>query len=181
MRRVILLAMGLLLVGAGAAYTAGSPNAKLAAEDRVWGGGQFGPGCSLEGSFCIGDPRNFAVDAHAQNDGSAAVGNSAYGGETSRTVTCVRVQGNTAVIGGVITAGAALGAGYVQYFVDQGTTSLASPAHDLASASIIGPLDDPAWPAGFPDVCPPATGTPNLPAAYFQVDAGDVNVQAAAN
>ena len=177
-RRMLLLAASLLLVGGGVAYTAESPGAKLARQDRVWGGGQFGPGCSVtDSTFCFGDPRNLAVDAHAGGNGSEAVGSSAYGGQTARTVTCVRVNGSRAVIGGVVESGAGTGGWYVQYFVDQGTTSLATPSHDLVSASIIGPANDPSFPIGFPYVCPAVDGTPTLPAFYFTLSAGDINVQ----
>ena len=176
------------LAGAGIAYSAASPSAKLAKQDRVWGGGIAAASatptnlvCSInDSSVCLARPRNFAVDAHAEGDGSQAAGNSAYGGETSRTVTCENVDGNKAAIGGVIVASAdasILGWGYVQYFVDRGTTDLTSPQHDYMSLLNIGPLTDPAWPAGFPYACPPAGGTPTLPAIYFEVNGGDLTVQ----
>jgi hypothetical protein len=168
------------LLGAAAAYTAASPSAKLAKQDRVWGGGQFGPGCDLgTGTSCIVIPRNLAVDAHAESDGSGAAGNSTYALSTSRSVTCMKVDGNSAVIGGVIEVGGAVGWGYVQYFVDRGTSDLSSPQHDLASLTGLAPLTapDPSWPVGFPYICPPATGTPGFPAPYFEMDRGDIVVQ----
>jgi hypothetical protein len=138
MKRIILVAAALLLVGGGGvAYTAASPSAKLAKQDRVWGGGHFG--CSVvDASFCVS--RNLAVDAHAESDGSGAVGNSAYALSTSRSVTCLKVDGNSAVIGGVLEAGVGAGSGYVQYFVDRGTTDPSSPQRDLASLTVTGPL-----------------------------------------
>jgi hypothetical protein len=167
------------LLGAAAAYTAASPSAKLAKQDRVWGGGQFGPGCDpATGTWCINVPRNLAVDAHAESDGGGAAGNSTYALSTSRSVTCLNVEGNSAAIGGVIEAGALVGWGYIEYFVDRGTSDLASPQHDLASLSGIGPLTDPAWPVGFPYVCPPATGAAGVFApVYFEMDRGDIVVQ----
>jgi hypothetical protein len=99
----------------------------------------------------------------------------------------VNVEGNKAAIGGVITAspiGVGVGDVYVQYFVDRGTTSLASPQRDHMSLVYNAPLDDDqywggALPVGFPYVCPPAGGTPGLKAFYFEMDGGDVTVQGA--
>jgi hypothetical protein len=169
------------LVGAGAAYSAASPSAKLHKQDRVYGGGQFGPGCFSNSSTCFANPRNFAVDAHAAGDGTDAAGNSEYGTpgitENSRSVRCLRVDGNRAVIGGVITSGANAGFGYVQYFVDRGGPGLGN--RDLASPSLVDPLDSGAWPAGFPGVCPsPTAGWPAAgPPVYREVDEGDVVVR----
>ena len=194
MRKFVFCAVTLAaVVSASVAYSAASPSAKLAKQDRVWGGGiaaasatATNPVCAVNDStLCLGNPRNFAVDAHAESDGSEAVGNSAYGGETSRTVTCENVDGNKAAIGGVIVADpddpSIVGFGYVQYFVDRGTTSLTSPQHDYMSLLNIDPLAAPEWPSGFPYVCPPAGGSPTLPAAYFEMNGGDVTVHDAPN
>jgi hypothetical protein len=170
----------LALIGAGVAYSAASPSAKLQKQDRVYGGGQFGPGCFSNSSLCFANPRNFAVDAHAQGDGTEPVGNSTYGtpgnSENYRSVTCLRVEGNSAVVGGIIESGANAGAGYVEYFVDRGGPGLGD--RDLASPSLIDPLDSPEWPAGFPTTCPsPTSGWPaGGPPIYREVDEGDVIV-----
>jgi hypothetical protein len=179
MRKFVLLAVALVaVVGAGVAYSAASPSAKLDKQDRLWGGGHWSSGCAInDPSTCITNGRNVAVDAHAAGDGSGAAGNSAYASSPSRSVTCLNVQGDKAAIGGVLTSGDNVGFGYVQYFVDQGTTSLTSPQHDLGSLSLIAPLDDPSFPAGFPTVCPPAGGSQALPAFYFELDGGDLTVQ----
>jgi hypothetical protein len=111
--------------------------------------------------------------------GAKAVGNSAYGIQTSRSVTCEQVDGNSAVIGGVVVASpdpASVGVGYVQFFVDRGTTRPGDPGRDFVSLSLIGPVDDPAFPVGFPYVCPPAGGSPTLSPTYFQMDGGGVTV-----
>lgn len=172
------------LSGAGVAYSAASPSAKLAKQDRVYGGGQFGPGCFP--TICFANPRNLAVDAHAQGDGTEAVGDSTYGtpggaAESVRSVSCVRVEGNAAVIGGVIESGPDAGFGFVQYFVDRGGPGLGS--RDLASASLIDPLDAATWPAGFPATCPsPTVGWPaGGPPAYLELDEGDIVVKDAAS
>jgi len=170
----------LTLVGAGVAYSAASPSAKLEKQDRLYGGGQFGPGCFSNSTLCFARPRNFAVDAHAEGNGSEAIGNSTYGtpgaGESYRSVTCLRVEGNAAAVGGVVTSGANAGFGYVQYFVDRGGPGLGD--RDLASPSFTDTLDASGWPAGFPAVCPsPTTGFPGGEPSYLEVHSGDVVVQ----
>jgi hypothetical protein len=173
-------ALLMALIGAGAAYSAASPSAKLQKQDRVYGGGQFGPGCFSNSTGCFDNPRNFAVDAQAAGDGTGAAGNSTYGtpgiGESSRSVRCLRIHGNTAVVGGVILTGPGAGWGYVQFFVDRGGPGLGD--RDLASPSFTDPLDAAGWPAGFPNVCPSTTESY---AAYREVDEGDVVVQDAPN
>jgi hypothetical protein len=174
------LAALLALVAAGVAYSAASPSAKLDKQDRAYGGGQFGPGCFANSAICFANPRNFAVDAHAQGDGSEPAGNSTYGtpgfGQSFRSVTCVRVEGNKAAVGGVITGGADAGNVYVQYFVDRGGPGLGD--RDLASPEFEDTSDSPDWPAGFPNVCPsPTNGYPAGPPIYREVDEGDVVVQ----
>jgi hypothetical protein len=175
-------------VAAGVAYSAASPSAKLNKQDRVWGGGIAAASATPtnlvcaqnDPSVCIPSPRNFAVDAHAEGNGSQAVGNSAYGQQTSRTVTCENVAGNMAAIGGVIVASvdpSLVGTGYVQFFVDRGTTRPGDPLRDYMGLSLFGPVNDPTFPVGFPYVCPPAGGSPTLPAIYFQMDGGGVTVQ----
>ena len=168
------------LVGAGVALASASPSAKLDKQDRVYGGGQFGPGCFTGGAPCFDYARNFAVDAHAQGDGSEAVGNSTYGTpgsvESYRKVTCLRVEGNKAAIGGVITSGANTGGGWIEYFVDRGGPALGD--RDRASPEYVDPLDSANWPAGFPTTCPsPTSGFPAGLPVYREVDEGDVVVQ----
>jgi hypothetical protein len=165
------------LVGAGAAYSAIAPRQQLRGQDRVYGGGQFGPGCFSNSDVCFANPRNFAVDAHGT--GNAARGNSTYGtpgiGDNYRSVRCLRVDGNMAVVGGIVIRGGSAGFGYVQYFVDRGGPGLGD--RDLISPSLIDPLDAAGWPAGFPDVCPPVTEIPGGGAPMFrELDEGDLVV-----
>jgi hypothetical protein len=184
-KRIVGVAIVVALVAAGVAYAAASPSAKLEKQDRLYGGGQFGPGCFIDSTICFPNARNFSVDAHAEGDGSEAVGNSNYaapgGAGYTRTVTCLGVDGNKAVVGGIILSSgdpSQIGWGYVQYFVDRGGPG-AGP-RDLASGSYLLPLGAPEWPAGFPTVCPPTTGTPDLAAIYQEVHSGDLVVQDAA-
>jgi hypothetical protein len=170
----------LALVGAGVAYSAASPSAKLGKQDRIYGGGQFGPGCFSNSTFCFAQPRNFAVDGHAEADGAQPVGNSTYGtpevGGSNRSITCLRVEGNQAAIGGIIESGASAGFWYAQYFVDRGGPGLGD--RDLASPSFTDPAGSPNWPAGFPYTCPsPSTGFPGGEPIFLEVHSGDVVVQ----
>jgi len=168
------------LVAAGVAYSAASPAAKLQKQDRVYGGGQFGPGCAAQ---CIASARNFALDAHAEGDGNEAVGTSTYGGtggalEQRRSVTCVRVEGSHAVIGGVVESGSDAGNWYVQYFVDRGGPAAGPGSRDLISLSFQDAATAPGWPVGFPATCPSATdGFPGAEPAYLELDEGDLVVQ----
>ena len=172
----------LALVCVGVAYSAASPSAKLQKQDRLYGGGQFGPGCFTP-DFCIATARNFAVDAHAQGDDSAGRGNSTYGGtggalEQYRSVTCLRVEGNRAVIGGVVKSGSDAGFWYAQYFVDRGGPAAGSSSRDLASPSFQDSPDASGWPDGFPYNCPsPTTGFPGAEPVYLEIDEGDVVAQ----
>jgi hypothetical protein len=167
------------VVGTGVAYSAASPSVKLAKQDRLWGGGYVAPGtCSTNvPDFCPPAPRHFAFDAHAEGDGSGAVGNSSFNNQTSRTVTCLRVDGDTATVGGVVVEGTLGNPGdyYLQHFVDRGTSSPASQ-RDLASGHYTGPPSA-DWPEGFPYVCPPADETTSVPPVYLEMAGGDITVQ----
>jgi hypothetical protein len=171
----------LALVGAGVGYSAESPSAKLHKQDRVYGGGQFGPGCFSNSTFCFELPRNLAVDGHAEGDGAEAVGSATYAspagpGNTHRSITCLRVEGNTAAIGGIIESGPSAGWWYVQYFVDRGGPGLGD--RDLASPSFTERADAPGWPEGFPYSCPsPTTGFAGGEPIYLELHAGDIVVQ----
>jgi len=186
MKKFVLYAGVLMsLVGAGVsgAYSAASPTAKLQKQDRLYGGGQIGPGCA---SVCVTNARNFALDAHSQGDGSEPVGTSTYGGtggalEQQRSVTCLRVDGNRAVIGGVVEAGSAAGFWYVQYFVDRGGAAAGPGSRDLSSLAFEDAPSSGNWPVGFPSTCPsPTDGFRGAEPAYLEVDEGDVVVQDAA-
>ena len=170
------------LVAAGVAYSAASPSAKLHKQDRLYGGGQFGPGCFTP-TICFENARNLALDAHAQGDGSESVGNSTYGGpsssfEQSRSVTCLRVEGDHAVIGGIVESGSSAGFWYVQYFVDRGGPAASSGSRDEASPSFTDEPTSTDWPAGFPYTCPsPTAGFPGSEPVYLELDEGDLVIQ----
>ena len=171
----------LALIGAGVAHSAASPGAKLQKQDRVYGGGQFGPGCFSNSTMCFARARNLSVDAHAEGNGADSAGNVNYGVpgvtfEDRDRVTCVRVEGNHAVIGGVVASGTKSGYGFVWYTVDRGGAG--GTQRDLASPEFIDVLSSTSWPAGFPDVCPsPVTGAPGLEPIYQELHSGDLVVQ----
>jgi hypothetical protein len=179
-KRTLVVAVVVALLGAGVAYAAGVPGAKFRKQDRVYGGGQIGPGCFSNSTICFANARNFAVDAHAQATGREVAGSSTYGApggaDNYRTVTCVRVEGRAAAIGGRIVSGGNPGYLYVQYFVDRGGP--AQGERDLASPAFIDPAGSAEWPAGFPNVCPsPSSGFAAAEPIFRAVDAGDVVVQ----
>jgi hypothetical protein len=185
-KKLVLCVLALVaLVGAGAAYTAASPSAKLQKQDRVYGGGQYGPGCFSDTDFCYAFPRNIAVDAHAEGNGAEASGNETYGHpdvpQASRRmkVTCLRVEGNKAAVGGIIEEGPDAGFWYVRYLVDRGGPG--GTTRDLASPLDVDVAGSPYWAGipGFPYACPsPATGVPNGgPPIYRELDEGDIVVQ----
>ena len=186
MRKLMFVAVALMaVVGAGVAYSASSPSAKLQKQDRLWGGGYVAADSQSvnDPTFTTGVARNLAVDAHAEGNGSDAVGNSAQNNQTARTVTCLSVDGNKAAVGGVVLASSIGNPGdlYLQYFVDRGTSS-PSALRDWTSALYTGSptSQNSAWPPGFPYVCPPAGGSasdpPEFP-AYLEMAGGDITVQ----
>jgi hypothetical protein len=146
MRKLMFVAVALMaVVGAGVAYSASSPSAKLDKQDRLWGGGYVEPGtCSINvPTFCPPGARHFAVDAHAGGDAAEVVGSSSHSNQTERTVTCLRVDGNAATVGGMILETVGTGPPnpgdyYLQYYVDRGTSSPAAQ-RDLASGIYSSP------------------------------------------
>ena len=165
---VVLAVLG-ALVGSGAAYSSlasGGPS-----EDPfVVGGGRLGPG-TFPGGFTILS-RDFSVDAHVEKKGQKVTGlfitgrNGISGSQTN--VTCVSIDGNQAVVGGVDSA---TGIGRVVFLIDNGPPS--SAVRDQSSPNFVDPVDSPNWPFGFPYVCP----TPNSgfnQEGYLDVHSGDI-------
>jgi hypothetical protein len=176
----------LALVAAGAAYSAASPSAKLEKQDRLYGGGQFAAGCfnyedGTQYPLCFPAARNLSVDAHAEGNDAEAVGDANYAAPGSsadgrRSVTCLRVDGTHAVIGGIILTGSNAGWGFVQFYVDRGTVG--SGPRDLVGPSFTDTVEALATiVSGFPASCPPPSGTQDLPAVYRELEWGDIVVQ----
>jgi hypothetical protein len=173
------------LAVAGYAASSGGPNAQLANQDRIYGGGQTDPGCFVEINFCRPLPVNFAVDAHATGSGQAAHGDFTFGApgfrDSHSQVTCLAVDGHNAVVAGITVDSSdpsIVGNLFVQFFVDRGTPSFG--ARDLESPVYTGPADPAGWPPGFPYVCPsPDTGSPELGLirSFLPINHGDIVVQ----
>jgi hypothetical protein len=160
---------------AAVASSATGPNAQLVSQNRVYGGGQFTN--SFDGSI-----RNFAIDAHA--NGAAAYGDIEYGGTVHaghEQVTCLKVVGNQATLGAVITQAdrpAIIGWFVLQVYQDNG--GLFSGTPDAATLQVQGPGTGVAngWTAGFPYVCPsPDTTMSFFGLSYMPLSGGDVVVQ----
>ena len=146
----------------------------------VAGTSLWAPARSTSRDFCPPAARHYAVDAHAEGNGSGAAGDAGFNRATSNTVRCVRVDGDTAAVGAVIgevVPDSPFNAGdyILQYFVDRGTSS-PDAQRDLVSAVYVFPPTF-AWPEGFPDVCPPANGTSDFPPVYLELTGGDMTVQ----
>ena len=175
MKRLAKVVLALIFVaglaGMGSALSArrsGGP----AKGDYAVGGGRFGPGC-FTGGVCFAKPRDFSVDAHADRKDKHVSGRLFYGNNEGALsvavdVTCLRLSGNRAVVGGIDQ----FGNGATMFLIDNGPPG--PGARDLASPLDVDTLDAPQWPAGFPYVCPSLDGNA---AGYQEVHSGDVQVQ----
>ena len=174
-KRSTLVLSSVLLVAlaiAGYAYSASGPNAQLAGQSRVYGGGNFtGP---------EGLPRNFAIDAHERG---SAYGDIEYGGGSHfqhEQVTCLAVDGNKATVGAVITQAdrpEIVGFWVLMILTDNGPANSTTP--DASTLQEGGP-GGAGWPAGFPYVCPsPSVAAAMFGLSDFPLNGGDVVVQAA--
>src|SRR5215831_7244837 len=107
LRKVVAVLVGLVVlaaIGTAVAHSTGGPNGQLPPQDRLWGGGGTEPGCFVPDiGFCRVVPTNFALDAHATGSDHAAYGDR-FGAGLREQVTCLRVDGQNAVVGGVVTS-----------------------------------------------------------------------------
>jgi ABC-type branched-subunit amino acid transport system substrate-binding protein len=175
---VLLPVLGLAALAiAGFAYSSGGPNEQLVHQDRLYGGGGTEPGCFVPDiQFCRSVPTNIAIDAQATQDGNAAAGDyvNAVG---HNQVTCLAVHGHNAAVGGIIVAGANVGALFAAFYVDNGPPGSGA---DLVSPNYVDSPDPAKWPPGFPYVCPsPDTGAPafGLFRSFIPLSRGDIVVQ----
>ena len=180
MKRILMaVASAALLAGAGVAWSAAGgdgPN-----QDRLAGGGIFGPGCTDGATpFCLPFARSVSIDAASNPEGGGAYGTyysgrqgSGITGLTGR-VTCLTVEDDTAVAGGWI-VGPAPGAPdvFFVYMQDRGTAG--SAVGDGASANFIDFSTSPDLPPGFPRECPPV-GNDAFGLGYFTLTGGDIQV-----
>ena len=175
------------LAATGVALSSGGPNEKLVSQARMYGGGAFGGCATVEVPFCLPQSRSFALDAHVEAHGDgAAFGTWEYGPADGPwhlrgDITCAKVVGNTAIIGGWVTESERpelVGLAFATYVRDNGTQ--ASGAHDQASIGWFGEADglEGDFPTSFPQTCPPsgAFGIDVAPPVWFDVS-GDIVVQ----
>jgi hypothetical protein len=156
------------LAASGAAYSslaAGGPSD----DPFVVGGGRLGPG-TFPGGFTILS-RDFSVDAHVEKKGQKVTGLFSTGrngiSSSQTNVTCVSIDGNQAVVGGVDN----FGSGRVVFLIDNGPPSRA--VRDQSSPNFVDPVDSPNWPIGFPYVCPAPNSGFNQQ-GYLDVHSGDI-------
>jgi hypothetical protein len=181
MRKFLFLAAGaLLLAGASVAWSAAGGDGPL--QDRLAGGGIFGPGCSDGATpFCIGAARSFSIDAASNPEGGGAYGTLFVGRQSSGLsglpgrVTCLAVAGDTAVAGGYI-VDAPAGAPDVFFIYMQDRGRPGSVVGDRASANFIDFSTATDLPEGFPRECPPV-GNDAFGLGYFTLTGGDVQIR----
>ena len=175
----VLVTGALLLASASVAWSAAGGDGP--AQDRLAGGGSIGPGCTDGATpFCIPAARSFSIDAASNPEGGGAYGtyfsgrNGGGGTALTGRVTCLAVDGNTAVAGGYI-VGAAPGAVdvFFVYMNDRGTAG--SAVGDRASPNFVDFSTSPDLPAGFPRECPPV-GNGAFGTGYFTLNGGDVQI-----
>ena len=180
MKKLFLLAAaGALLAGVGAAWSAGGGDGPR--QDRLAGGGIFGPGCTDgPNTFCIGVERSFSIDAASNPEGGGAYGTLYTGRQLAvlaglaGRVTCLAVEGDTAVAGGYI-VDAPEGAPDVFFIYMQDRGKPGSGVADRASANFVDVSTSPSLPAGFPRQCPPVDNNASG-LGYFTLTGGDIQV-----
>ncbi|HSO00979.1 MAG TPA: hypothetical protein VLS46_00515 [Gaiellaceae bacterium] len=180
MKKLLFLVAGaLLLAGASVAWSAAGGDGPR--QDRLAGGGIFGPGCTDSATpFCIPAARSFSIDAASNPEGGGAYGTYFSGrnggGSTVLTgrVTCLAVDGDTAVAGGYV-VGAAAGAPDVFFIYMQDRGTAGSAVGDRASANFVDFSTATDLPAGFPRECPPADNNA-FGVGYFTLTGGDVQI-----
>ena len=178
MRKILVAAAILGGIVAVYALTAGAvPNAGPA-QDRVFGGGTFAPGCSDGPSpACFAAGREFSLLAVGNPNGLDAYGTFRYGrpdaGVTNTVgrVTCLSVRGNDAMIGGVIAESAdpSFVGGPFMFFVHD-TSTAGSFDRDRVSANFVD------LPTAAPADCSQLDSNA-LGIGYFTLKTGDVVVE----
>jgi hypothetical protein len=169
-------------ISAAQAQYGGPGHAGGPAQDLLYGGGRYG-GATTDGSvpFFV-SLREFSIDAHANPIGGGAYGTLSIGNPNNGNltlggdVTCLTVDGNTAVAGGYVGESADpsfVGFTFFVYFQDFGRAG--SGTLDRGSATFIDAPDAPDLPKGFPKECAPVDNDA-FDAGYVQFTAGDVVV-----
>ncbi len=180
MRRFLVLGVGVaVLAAASVAWSAAGGDGPQ--QDRLAGGGSFGPGCSDGPTpFCIAGERSFSLDAASNPEGGGAYGTYLSGrpgaGQTALIgrITCLRVEGGSAVAGGYV-AGGTSAVGVDVFFIYMQDRAEPGVGSDGASANFLDLSSSPGLPAGFPNECPPVDNGA-FDRGYFTLDGGDVQI-----
>lgn len=160
MKRGVAIPLAVVALGAVAAIAAATGLAGPGGrEDSVYGGGRHaGGGACTDGTtpFCPPSPREFSLDAHSSPGGGGARGTLEYANPDtgavilSGDVTCVEVDGDKAVVGGIANEGDIAGTGFLIHLEDRGRPG--SATRDRVSPVFV--LLDAEEPPGFPRTCP---------------------------
>jgi hypothetical protein len=163
-----------------AAVAVGALASATAAYSTFAGGGPS-PDPFVAGGGLLTAPlttRDFSVDSHIEKRGSVVYGTLRYGrnGNAMESpndvdVTCVGIEGNRAIVGGVQRANPT--EGWAIFLVDNGPPGGTTDQASFAFVDPVGTLP------GFPASCPSfADGISFYDASLFDVTAGDVIVSA---
>jgi hypothetical protein len=172
-------------IGATIAHSTGGPNEQLVSQDRVYGGGGTDAGACFDPDigFCRKFATNLGIDAHASGSDEEAYGDVSGGAvgfaESHGQITCLRVHGHNAVVGGITVSSSdpsAVGLAFITWYVDRGTPAFGdrdqeSPTYSIARGT---------GPPGFPYACPsPDAGLPTLDLfrSFVPIAEGDIVVQ----
>ena len=183
MRKVLFLGVSVLvLAAASVGWSAAGGGGGGPRQDRLAGGGTFGPGCS-DGTapFCPANAREFSIDAAANPEGDGAYGTFVYGvpalGSTLviGRITCLHVEGDSAVAGGYVTGGTAAATAQVFFVYMRDRGDAGSFTRDRSSAAFVDVATSADVPAGFPNECPPLDNNA-FKSGYLDLAAGDVQI-----
>jgi hypothetical protein len=182
MKRATTLTLAVLALGAVVAIAAGVGLAGPGAVrgDSLYGGGRHAvDGACTDGTtpFCP-PPREFSLDAHATRRGRQAEGTLEYANAdtgaiiASGDVTCLNVDGERAVVGGLLNEGSAAGAGFLMHLEDRGRPGSATRDRVSPLLLLLTPAEEPP---GFPSDCPDFEEDVNG-VGFFEQTFGDVAV-----
>lgn len=182
--------IGALVAGlAVATIAAGNGNdSATPGRDHAFGAGTFGPGCwqTHGGPFCTSFNYTVRLLGISQGESDRARGvmerrNNVLNGTFRGDVTCMRVEGNRASVGGFLTLtpgqpSIAEGDPFLVYVEDNGTLDGSDGSvPDQISALVVLPAGDPdlpLMPERFPSVCPAADSL----YGYLPLTAGDITI-----
>jgi hypothetical protein len=172
LRRLIRVGAPLAAVVLIVVAPASARRAALASPHVVVGQGSYGPGCTVGGVTSACDDRHLEFDLAAVSGPLGTLGvferrNPFTGGVFDGSVTCIKVVGRHAAIGGYVTRPSPeLHTPFLIYVSDNGLPG----GEDGISQFFIFAPDEELPAAGFPLTCP----SPPAPAGYFPLVSGSV-------